>query len=315
MALPMPLLSLLLDGKSHSGEFLGEALGVSRAAIWKQIKALRDAGMVVEAIGGEGYRLPLPMQLVDVAGLQAVLGEGVELLYAPLMASTNQCLRERAEQEGFAHPVVALAECQSAGRGRRGRHWQAGFARSLLLSLGMRLDCAAAELGGLSLACGVAVAEAVETCGIAGVQLKWPNDLLLDGGKLGGILIEVLGEAEGPCDVIVGLGLNVDECPEVPGQAVSCLRDNAVVERNALLQAIAPGLLGVLGDYAREGLAPWREAWQQRHAYADAPVQLLQGERVIDGTCRGIDRQGALVLETGQGVQHCYSGEISLRPR
>lgn len=316
MAFPLALLRLLAAGNGVSGEALGEQLGISRAAIWKQISSLRELGIEVDAVAGEGYRLPQALELLDVADKKPSFPAYPHLTvhYFPVLNSTNEYLREQIEQQGLEQPQLALAEYQSAGRGRRGRTWQAGFAQSLLMSLAMRMPCSAVQLGGLSLACGVAVAQALESLGVAGLQLKWPNDILLDGAKLGGILIELTGEAEGPCDVIVGIGLNIHAVPNADklDQAVASMPAQS---RNDVLQAVVEQLMGVLESYTEQGFAPWRELWQRRNAHAEQLIRILSEHAPEQhGECAGVDEQGALLLKTAQGIQPIYAGNVSLRP-
>lgn len=318
MAFPLPLLHVLADGERHSGEALGERLGISRAGVWKQIQSLREAGLAIAAESGEGYQLDAPLDLLHADRLAEALSVAcpeLELIYVPMMDSTNRVARERAEQQGLARPVLVTTEYQTAGRGRRGRQWQGGFAQSLLLSVAVRLPCSAMQLGGLSLACGVALAEALQKFSVD-VQLKWPNDLLLDGGKLGGLLIEIAGESDGPCDVVIGLGLNIQapEPSDALDQPVSALASTGLgLSREELLLVLASSLLTVAQAYGEQGLAPWRQRWQGLNAHAEQWVAIEQGGQRQQGRCVGIDERGALLLATEQGERVFYAGDVSLR--
>lgn len=316
MAFPLALLKLLSDGLCHSGESLGEALGMSRAGAWKQIQSLRQQGVEIDAVTGEGYRLPQPLELLDADSLQARLGAvypHAQLIYAPVLGSSNQRVREHIEQQGLEHPVLALCEYQEQGRGRRGRSWQAGFAQGVLLSVAMRVPCPAVQLGGLSLACGVEVAKALQLQGVSGLQLKWPNDLLLGTKKLGGILIELSGETEGPCDVIVGLGLNVGAAPEGLGGDSLGAAHLPGFSRKQLTQLCAEALLRVLCKYAQQGFGAWQSDWQALHAHQGREVIIKQHQGDIAGVCLGVDGQGALRLATAAGEQAFFAGDVSLR--
>lgn len=318
MAFPFALLQLLADGKSHSGEGLGEALGISRAGVWKQVKSLRQQGIEVDSVAGEGYCLPVPLELLDADKLEQQLCAGyphTRLYYQPVLDSTNQMLREHIDSQGLQFPAVATTEMQLQGRGRRGRSWQAGFAQGVLLSVAMRVPCSAVQLGGLSLACGVEVAHALQSLGVTDVQLKWPNDLLLNGEKLGGILIELSGETEGPCDVVVGLGLNVASAPaasdlDKTGLLPACLPG---LSRNDLLQACSLALCQVLSGYAGKGFVAWQADWQALNAHQGQEVAIQQASGDVYGVCLGVDDQGALLLKTQAGEQTVFAGDLSLR--
>lgn len=316
MAFPSVLLKLLADGQCHSGESLGEALGISRAGAWKQIQSLRQQGLAVDAVTGEGYRLPQSLELLDADGLQKQLLTAyphLYLYYEPVLGSTNQVLREHIDQQGLASPAIAACEFQLQGRGRRGRSWQAGFAQGVLLSVAQRVPCSAVQLGGLSLACGVEIAKALQLLGVDDVQLKWPNDLLRQGQKLGGILIELSGESEGPCDVIVGMGLNVSAAPKNLDQGSLEAAHLRNLSRNEVLQACAKALLKVLSEYADKGFAAWQEDWQGLNAHRDQEVVLKQASGDVLGVCLGVDSQGALLLGTASGERAVFAGDVSLR--
>jgi len=318
------LLSLLADGAFHSGQDLANGLGVSRTAVWKQLKALvAEYGLDLESVRGRGYRIPGGIDLLDAAAVRTALsGRARELLsdmeVLESVDSTNAELARRAAQ-GAGPGLVCSAERQTAGRGRRGRHWVSPYARNLYLSVLWQFNQGAAALEGLSLAVGVAVARALADCGVRGVRLKWPNDILLDGAKLGGILLEMQGDVAGPCRVVIGVGLNV----AMPGEAARAI-DQAWTDiatatggrapaRNAVLAAVLNELLPLLADFEQGGFARWRDEWQALDAFVDTPVLLHTGADTLAGTARGVDARGALLLETSTGVQPVYGGEISLR--
>ena len=186
------LITLLSDGQFHSGEQLGEQLGISRAAVSKHMAALKELGLDLFSLTGKGYRLAVPMALYDEAQLQA-LAPMAPVHCFPVIDSTNQYLLERVNQ--LSSGESCLAECQTAGRGRRGKPWVSPFGCQLILSMYWRLEQGMAAAMGLSLAVGVAVVQALESLGYPGVELKWPNDLYYQGRKLAGILVEMSGSA------------------------------------------------------------------------------------------------------------------------
>jgi BirA family biotin operon repressor/biotin-[acetyl-CoA-carboxylase] ligase len=317
------LLPLLANGEFHSGQDLAEALGVSRTAVWKQLNKLEVLGLEIESVKGRGYRIPGGVDLIDVQRVRAGLDpETVALMTEfavhQVIDSTNMELMRRIEQGGRSG-MVCTAEQQSAGRGRRGRQWVSPFARNLYLSAAWEFTQGAAALEGLSLAVGVAVAEALRHCGVSTLQLKWPNDLLHDGEKLGGVLLEMVGDATGACQVVIGIGLNVS-MPDAAARAidqpwtdVATIAGDDAPSRNELLSALLNRLLPLLHNYEREGFGRWRDAWQALDAHAGKSVVLTTGEERLAGIARGVDQRGALQLETSLGIQSIYGGEISLR--
>ncbi|TGD75860.1 bifunctional biotin--[acetyl-CoA-carboxylase] ligase/biotin operon repressor BirA [Mangrovimicrobium sediminis] len=320
-----PLLTLLADGEFVSGQTLADALGVSRTAVWKQLNKLGELGLEVESIKGRGYRIPGGIELLDADAVRAAMNPQALGLLAQLdlrdeLGSTNaEAMAQVAA--GRRSGYVCCAERQSAGRGRRGRPWVSPFARNLYCSAVWEYAQGAAALEGLSLAVGVAVARALQRAGVADVQLKWPNDVLHGGNKLGGILLEMSGDAAGPCQVVVGIGINVDMPPtagaDIDQQWTDVRRaaGGPVPGRSVLLGYLLDELLPMLADFEQGGFAPWRMAWEALDAYAGQPVVLASGERRVAGVARGVDERGALRLETAAGgVQSVFGGEISLRP-
>lgn len=255
--------------------------------------------------------------MLELAAITRALGDCVCRFDIDLQAecaSTNAALLARAEA-GAASGTVIVAERQTAGRGRQGRAWLASPGDSLTFSLLWRFPSGTAPAG-LSLAVGLAVAEAIQKIGAGRTALKWPNDLLKDGRKLGGILIELVPGK--PHAAVIGIGLNLRLPAGMPAElaAQSASLDNAG-EPNALLAAVLVELLAVLTIFTTDGFAALRDAWTARHAFENAPIRLLSDfapPRM--GICRGVADDGALLLETdGQGgrIERVLSGEVSLR--
>ncbi len=217
--------------------------------------------------------------------------------------------------------TVLAANHQTAGRGRRGRNWVAPPGGSLAFSVLWNFETMPGGLSGLSLAAGMAVARAVEQCGVSSVRLKWPNDLVApraDGwAKAGGILVEVTGPAAGPCYVVIGIGLNVAlgaAIAEIDQAAIDLSMLGLRVSHNQLLATILNELLPILRQFAMGGFLPFRDEWNRRHAYASQAVTLLgEGRLPIQGTATGADGDGALLLETPDGIVRIISGDVSLR--
>jgi len=318
------LLPLLATGEFRSGQDLADAMGVSRTAVWKQVNRLvADMGLAIESVRGKGYRIPGGIDLLDAVQVKLALGVRASVLLTGLeildsVDSTNAELMRRAEQ-GCSSGLVCTAELQTAGRGRRGRQWVSPYASNLYLSLLWEFSQGAAALEGLSLAVGVAVARALRACAVPDVQLKWPNDVLYRGAKLGGILLEMRGDTAGSCQVVIGVGLNVSMPAAAAGaidQAwtdIKTITANQHPGRNRLLAALLNELLPLAADFEQQGFSHWREAWQSLDAFDGVAVVLNTGSAQLGGIARGVDERGALQLETTTGVQSVYGGEISLR--
>jgi BirA family biotin operon repressor/biotin-[acetyl-CoA-carboxylase] ligase len=316
------ILRRLADGRFHSGQQLAGALGLSRGTVWKQVQRLReDLGLSVHAIRGRGYRLALPIELLDGERIQARLDlasrrhlDGLNLLTCT--PSTNSCAKEDPPtQSGLAR--VWLAEHQTAGRGRRGRGWVSAFGENLYLSLAWRFDLPMAELAGLSLAAGVAVAEVLNRLGLDGHSLKWPNDVLFDGRKLSGILVEVAGESGGPATAVIGVGVNV-RLPDGSGAQIDqpwtdLCRAGMAVSRNDLAGTLVQDLIQACRQFARQGLEPFLARWGRFDRLPGKHVRVTRGDHAIEGVYRGISPSGGMLLENAHGCTEHHAGEVSLR--
>jgi len=317
------LLKRLSDGKFHSGEALGEALGVTRMAVWKHLKALRETGISLEVVRGKGYCLPGPVELLDGQRIRSGLGAGTRARLGPVevlleVDSTNNRLREQA-LNGAPTGAVCVAEQQHAGRGRQGRTWVSPFGENLYLSLLWRSRAGAVALGGLSLVAGIAVLRSLKEQGIHQAGLKWPNDILVNGAKLAGILIDVTGESSGPCAAIIGIGLNV--CMSRSAAAgidrswvdLHTLTGRADLSRNRLAAGLLDKLLPAIELFESQGMQPFMEEWRQHDIVDGRQIELHLPNEVIQGRGCGIDPAGALLVETSTGRRRFASGEVSLR--
>jgi BirA family biotin operon repressor/biotin-[acetyl-CoA-carboxylase] ligase len=320
----------LADGEFHSGEDLAAKVGLTRARVSQVLKEAEDAGLALERIKGRGYRLLEAPDFLGAEAVQARLAELAKARAAPYplnieivdqIESTSTELNRRSPRRDI-HGVVLAAEWQTAGRGRRGRAWTAVAGGSLTFSLGWRFEQGAGFLAGLSLAVGVAVVRALEADGFTGIALKWPNDLIHRHQKLGGILIDLNGDALGPSTTVIGVGINVrlpanarKDIP-VPVTDLSAVagKKKLPVDRNRVLARLLDELSAVLQQYAAEGFAPFAAEWQHRHAYQGKMVKLLLPDgAVVTGKVAGVDASGALVLADGPRRTRFLSGEISLR--
>jgi len=334
------LIKALASGEFVSGQQLGEQLGISRTAISKHIKALSDMGLDIYSVTGKGYKLAQPLQLLDKEKIAQSLvsmqplsqtkptscysGATSETIIetAPievhnLIDSTNSYLLRRLPNQ-LQQGQVCLAEFQSAGRGRRGRQWISPFGSHIYLSFYWYLEQGMSAAMGLSLITALAVSDAIKYSLAINVQLKWPNDIYLDGVKLAGILIDLEGQALEPSHSVIGIGLNL----RMPVQSAQLIdqrwtdlqsHTNQVIDRNELSAAIIFYLRKRLEQHQAQGLGSMMDEWHQQDVYLNKKVKLITGERITKGICRGINNQGALMLEVDGQTKPVYGGEVSLR--
>lgn len=316
------LIRFIADGAFHSGSELAARLGLSRTAVWKQIKALDKLGLEVAAVSGKGYRLSQPVELLDQPT--------IESSFTPLAAewlgsmeihhqvsSTNQYLVESVKK-GFSRGAVCLAEMQTAGKGRSGKQWVSPFGSNIYLSLLWRFGQGPAALSGLSLAVGVAIMRALVKMGVYDAGLKWPNDIFWGNKKLGGILIEVMGETNGPCAAVIGLGLNVYVSVQ-SGRLISQdwvdlekILGTARPSRNALVSQILNELVSILADYEKTGIQPYLEEWRRWDCVCGKQVRLDTGNSEVRGKVLGITDEGLLIIRDQTGELSNFAvGEVS----
>lgn len=319
-SLSVQIVRLLSADEFRSGEDIASQLHCSRASISNALKELAGSGLAIYRLPGRGYRLAQPVDWLDTKEIQQRLdpsgGIGIDVM--DMVDSTSAVLTRRlAAGEAFARKCVT-AEFQTAGRGRRGRAWQAGLGGSLLFSLLWRFDEGIGALSGLSLAVGVAIARALRRFGVP-AQLKWPNDVVVDYHKLAGTLVEIVGEATGPTDVIIGVGMNFRLSPsvrELIDQAVTDIGSVCVTppSRNVLLAETLNALAAVLIEFEQGGFAALQSEWLGLHAYHQKSVRLSfpSGETSY-GSVSGIRDDGALWVDTERGRRAFTVGDISLR--
>lgn len=314
------LAALLSTDEHRSGEDIAAALACSRAAVWKQVGQLRALGIPVSAIPGRGYRLEQPLELLDPEPILACVGASARARLAGLRVvaeidSTNaELLRWPAADR---HGQALLAELQHGGRGRRGRRWHSPFARNVYLSLGWRFDDGLAGLSCLPLVVALAAGIAVERAGVQGLGIKWPNDLVLAGAKLGGCLVEVQGDPQGPCHAVMGVGVNV----RMRGAADTAVIDRAWTDlashaptatRNAVAGLLLDALLDHLPRFEREGFGPFRADWERRDVLRGRTVTVNHARGAHRGVARGVGVRGGLLVESEGSVVEHLAGEATL---
>ncbi len=302
-----------------SGVALGSALGISRMAVQKRMQGLIELGLPVSASPGVGYRLEDGITLLDAQRIKSQLVPAVSSLVSDLevfqtIESTNNHLLINPIQVGRAR--ACLAETQSAGRGRRGNDWQSAPYRNMMLSVSWGFDHWPATITGLGLAVGLAVAEYLNGEYDAGVTIKWPNDILVDGDKLGGILVDVAGESTGACNVVIGLGLNVHQ-PDWSTDTKYRWSDLASlgiqIDRNVLASDLVSILTAMLMKFSQEGFSPLVERWNQLSSYANKTIRVGTRETGIIGQMAGVDETGALLLCVGSEIKRIDDSAVSVR--
>jgi len=317
---PLALLQLLSDGKNHSGQELANALNVSRTAIWKQLAKLEPLGLELLSQSGRGYCLVGGLELLDEVLIRKQMNVSVSESLSSLnvitsIDSTNAYLMRREPGSGI---IACFAEYQTAGRGRRGRQWISPFASNIYLSLRLSTNSGLGAFEGMSLAVGVVVAKTLNELGVSDVQLKWPNDVLWSGKKLGGILIEVVGDPSGVCHLVVGLGLNLRSAKSMV-QAIDqpwIALDAILPEppgRNRVASSLLNHIVPLLTDYETRGFECYKADWDMLNAQANQMVDLFMGTNKTSGLMRGVNASGALLLETEKGLEIFHGGEVSLR--
>ncbi|MRJ43027.1 MULTISPECIES: bifunctional biotin--[acetyl-CoA-carboxylase] ligase/biotin operon repressor BirA [Idiomarinaceae] len=316
------VIEILADGNFHSGEVLGEELGVSRTAVSQYMKELAKFGLDVFRVTGKGYRLAKPLQLLDLDAINRALAKGSGAA-APVVhlervvSSTNDLLKDRLTGV-IESGATVLAEAQTQGRGRRGKAWLSPFGSNLYMSMYWRLEQGMAAAMGLSIALGAALAQLFEQEGIYGVELKWPNDVLVGGRKIAGILIELEGQAVGPAHAIVGIGINLQTPDwflnevEQPWTDVQRLL-NKPINRNMWAAKLVACCHKTIKEYEQTGLSPFLKRWHKYDRLAMQPVKIIMGDKEIVGIAEGIDENGALLLKREGKLERYHAGEVSLR--
>ena len=325
-AIQHELIASLVGGKTVSGSDLAQRLGISRAAVWKRMKALRELGLPISANAGAGYRLQHSVQLLDSRAIQRRLSASAKRRVQTVdvdwqVDSTNSALMRRAQLPN-ALPAALLAEIQTGGRGRRGRVWRSNFGGSLMLSLLWQFQHGMSALAGLSLVAGIATIQALADLGVDAIGLKWPNDLIAAGRKLAGILIELGGEAQGPCHAVIGIGINLRLDPATASgieqdwiDIASLAPNPAPIDRNELAAALLSRLVESLERFETEGFAAFNEEQARYDALRGRQVRVSTPSGERGGVACGVDDRGALRVRDDEGEFLVESGEVSVRAK
>lgn len=317
------LLAALASGQPVSGARLAESAGLTRAAIWKQIEALRARGLPIESRGSVGYRLPWPVELLDAERIREAMDVasrerlGTLEVHWELDSTSSELLRRGPTAADLS---VVFAETQSAGRGRRGRTWLSPPGINLYVSCLKRFDGGLAGLSGLSLAVGVIVLRALAAAGVSGAGLKWPNDVLTPQGKLAGILVELNGEYQGPCAAVIGIGLNLrltDALREQAGQPVADaagLCGGQPPSRNRMAAALVQALVDGLQQFEQHGFASFVGDYAAHDLLRGVPLTLSGAQGDFTGIGAGVDARGALQVQLADGSTRAVdSADVTVR--
>jgi len=289
-------------------------------SLWPDQEQLARYGLSVR---GDQVVPVAPFDPLNAAEIRAALSPGtlrwlLDLRVLPVIGSTNVELMRLAQQRSVSGSVW-LAEVQLQGRGRRGRSWFSPFGGNVAVSVGLAVARSAAMLGGASLVVGLAVVDALEQLGVPNLSLKWPNDVLLDGSKLGGILIEMNTMRATGVELVVGIGLNVTLSPQLRANLEHQVADltgvGPVPGRNVIAARIVSSVLEFLGHFENRGFAPFVEPFDARHYFHRQEVVVLQGETRTLGRVTGVSTEGGLMVETSGGMQEFHGGEVSLRQK
>jgi len=315
----------LADGEFHSGATLAARHGLSRSAVWKAVRVLRGLGLGVQAVTNRGYRLAAPLVPLDAERIRQGLPPSVlvrlrhgEVAWS--VGSTNTELLARPPPQPGEFDFL-LAEFQSAGRGRHARSWLAPPGGAICLSLAWSFAALPSGAGALSLAMGVAALEALAAFGKLPIGLKWPNDLLVGGRKLGGLLLELRAEGGGPARIVCGIGINVALGAELRARLATMglePTDLAALgithcDRNLLASGLIAAAVDACIRFEREGFRAFFEAWQGADLLRGETVTVVGGGTEVHGRAVGVDNDGALLIETPSGIQRFISGEVSVR--
>ncbi len=311
----LKLIRLLADGAFHSGNELGAALGISRAAVWKRLQGLADEfGLEIQSVSGKGYRLSRPLSLINLNRLQANITNFPIFAYESISSTNEYAKKNLATQVA---PFAVVAEHQTQGRGRRGREWSSPYAQNLYLSFVWPVSQGMAQIDGLSLVVGIAVVRAVEHIVGTAAQLKWPNDVLINNSKVAGILLELVGDPADLCHVVIGIGVNLNMIGI--NQAIDqqwsslALETGKQIDRTQFAQSTLDYLDLYLDKQKNYGFSSLKNEWLSLHAWQDRQVVLSTGSEMVPGCICGIGNKGELCLLTDGQERLFVGGELSLR--
>jgi BirA family biotin operon repressor/biotin-[acetyl-CoA-carboxylase] ligase len=312
------ILSVLSDGQFHSGEKLGAHLKISRTAISNHVSTLKNLGLDIFSVAGKGYKWANPTHLIDKVKISSYLSDSLntQIHCHAIIDSTNTFVKQHKEQLNSGD--VCVAETQTAGRGRQGKTWFSPFGANLYFSMYWRFSSGMQALSGLSLVVGITICELLKNEYAIIPQLKWPNDIYGNNKKLSGVLTEIEGQADGTCHCIIGIGINLAMDHAVtqidqPWTDLQSLTQNTI-DRNHLTAHLVQYLNDALTEFQHSSLSSFIEKWHQYDLYKDVAIKLIMGDKtLVSGIARGINDQGAILVESNGQIKPYFGGEISVR--
>ena len=316
------LLEIISNGNVYSGQDLAASLNVSRAAIWKSIKHLQALGLEIRAIRGKGYQLLEKFEFLSKEEIRSMMTSKSKKSCKDIGVvfktnSTNSYLLNQLDNESI-HGSVVFAEYQLGGRGRRNKKWISPIGSGICFSVGWRFEVMPISLGLLSLYMGIAIARSLNSLKIKEVGLKWPNDIITMGHKLGGILLDIRGESTGPLDVVIGIGINY-ELPKYKLINIDqpiidiCGASKKRFSRNMIAASLLSNVLEILHDLQTGANLNLLNEWRQFDYYIGKEATLILPNEKITGILKGVDEQGSLLMLVDGKLLSYRSGEVSLR--
>ena len=320
-----PVLSILSDGKFHSGEAIAKNFNVSRVSIWQVIAEAEKLGIEIFSVRGKGYSLSQSVQFLDEGKVKQSIGEiasWFNIKVFDILDSTNNFLMQEAPN-GYPHASCVATNIQTSGKGRRGRQWQSSLGENLTFSFLWRFTKGTSALSGLSLAVGVSLIRSLKKINLKEALLKWPNDILVKDDevykKLAGILIEVQGDTDGQSAAIIGVGINLklskNQLAKIDQPAIGisqCIEDE--IDPNQLLGIIIKDLTEVLAQFELNSFESFKDEWQSYDAFHDQSISISSSDGgMISGKEHGVNNTGALEVITEDGIKTFSSGEVSIR--
>jgi BirA family biotin operon repressor/biotin-[acetyl-CoA-carboxylase] ligase len=311
------LITILNDGEYHDGTTIGDALHITRSAVWKAIKKLEGYKIKIHSVKGKGYILSEPLILLNQKIIKkGITHKNINLQLFETIPSTNDYLKSIGNSNKIS---ICIAEQQTQGKGRLHRNWHSPFAQNIYLSCSYPFQKDLSELPGLSLVVSLAIAKILKTVGLSThLNVKWPNDILYDHKKLSGNLIEILAESNGISLATIGIGINVNMLTDghhdisQPWTSLSKIT-NHYMDRNVLCISLINQLIDHLQLFDSNGLSSFIAEWNQMDYLKKKNIALKNGNKIIHGKAMGIDEQGHLILELKNGSTQAFSsGDTSV---
>lgn len=313
------ILTKLSSGEFYSGQALANELGLSRTAVANYIKQLKELGLDIYSVKGRGYCISSAINLLDAVQINAYHRvQRPQILVHEITDSTNVQLQQRIKTGSITELGSAIvSEAQTAGRGRRGRDWYSPFGTNLYFSMYWRLNHGMQGAMGLSLVVGLAIVRLLKQQYAVAAKLKWPNDVYINEQKVAGILVELSGQANADCDVVIGIGLNINMPNSANAnidQPFTCLGQHTAlpIKRNQLVILLQIELINILNEFSQTGFSHFISEFNAVNQYQDQAIKVLTTTEKL-GICRGVDEQGALLLEIDRTIEAIYGGEVSIR--